>query len=57
MSHEETSGLLFVAGYVVCLGVAINAFGAKRVFMFFLMILVIGVSTAFGSLRSITDRR
>jgi hypothetical protein len=57
MEHEELSGLLLVGGYLICLGLTIKAFGIRRVLMFFVMIVVIGVSIGMGSLRSITDRR
>ena len=57
MTHDEISGLIFLAGYGVALVLAVRAFGMRRVLWFFLTIVVVGVAIAFRSLGAITDRR
>ena len=57
MTSEQIGGYVFVAGYMLVFIGAVKAFGLRRVLMFFLGILVIGIAVAMGTLRSVTGRR
>jgi hypothetical protein len=48
---------VFLAGYALVFIGAVKAFGLRRVLMFFVGILVIGITIAMGTLRGVTGRR
>lgn len=57
MTHDELAGYTLLAGYGLMLLLAIRAFGFKKVLLVIFGIVFLGVGVAFGTFRSITNRR
>ena len=57
MTSEQIGAYVFLAGYVLVFIGAVKAFGLRKVLAFLVGILVIGITIAMSSLRSVTDRR
>ena len=57
MTHDELAGYTLLAGYGLMMLGAVKVFGVKRVLLVILGIVFLGVGVAFGTFRSVTDRR
>lgn len=57
MTHDELAGYTLLAGYGLMLLGTIKIFGFKKVLLVILGIVFLGVGIAFGTFKSVTNRR